>query len=373
MFFETKNLSVGYDGKSLIHDINVQIHKGQITTLIGPNGSGKSTILKTITRHLEKIAGTVYIGSKELTALSSKELAKQLSVVLTDRISTEYMTCEDIVGLGRYPYTNNFGLLNDEDKKIVSDSLEKVHAEELKDRDFNTLSDGQKQRVLLARAICQKPEIIVLDEPTSFLDIHYKIELLDILSKMAKDENIAVIMSLHEIDFAPKISDMIICVNGDTISHYGTPQEIFKEHIIEELYGLETGRYNMLFGSVELPKSGNNPEVFVIAGNGFGIPYYRELQKKGLAFRTGILFENDVDYQVAVQLSSEVFAQEPFTPISDLLYDKAYKGLKQSRYVIDTGSPIGEFNKLNKKLLDEAIKLNIPIFKDIYEFLSIAC
>lgn len=373
MFFETKDLAVGYNGEILIENINMQINKGQITTLIGPNGSGKSTILKTITKHLEKIRGTVYINNNDVISLSDKQMAKHLSVVLTDRISTEYMTCEDIVALGRYPYTNTFGILTDTDKGIISDSLHQVHAFDLKDRDFLTLSDGQKQRILLARALCQQPDIIVLDEPTSFLDIHYKIELLNILRKMSKEKGISVIMSLHEIELAPKISDMIVCVNGDTIKHYGPPEDIFKEDIIEDLYDLEEGRYNMLFGSIEFPKLPDTPEIFVVAGNGQGIPFYRELQRKGLSFRTGIIFKNDVDYQVARALSNEVYAGEPFHPISNFLYEKAYQGLIKSKYIIDAGTEIGEYNKFNQTLLNEARKMNIPVFNDLKEFMLAAC
>ncbi len=190
MFFETKDLAVGYNRKVLIDNINIKIKKGQVTTLIGPNGSGKSTILKTITRHLENISGTVYINKKDTKFLSDKDIARSLSVVLTERISIEYMTCEDIVGLGRYPYTNNFGTLTQEDRDIVEDCLEQVEAIDLKNRDFLTLSDGQKQRILLARALCQQPEIIVLDEPTSFLDVHHKIKLLSILRKITKEKEI---------------------------------------------------------------------------------------------------------------------------------------------------------------------------------------
>lgn len=371
MFFETKDLAVGYNRKVLIDNINMKIKKGQVTTLIGPNGSGKSTILKTITKHLENVAGTVYINKNDIRSLSDKDIAKSLSVVLTERISTEYMTCEDIVGLGRYPYTNNFGTLTKEDRDIIEDCLEKVEAIDLKNRDFMTLSDGQKQRILLARALCQQPEIIVLDEPTSFLDIHHKIKLLNILRKMAKEKNISVIMSLHEIDLAPKISDMIMCVKGSTIKYYGTPEEVFKDKIIEELYNLESNRYNMFFGSIELPKVAGVPEIFVVAGNGCGIPYYRELQKNGLAFRTGILYENDIDYQVARALGSEVFVAKPFQPIEKSLYEKAYEGLKKSKYLIDAGTEIGEHNKLNKQLIDEAKNLNIKIVHNLQEFLTV--
>ena len=223
-YFHMDNLSVGYDKKALIHDICIGIKKGEIVTLIGPNGSGKSTILKSITRQLQIIGGKVYFDDRNLNSFSYKELSTRMAVVLTERMRPELMTCHEIVATGRYPYTGRLGILTPEDEQIVDEAMKAVHAEDLGNRDFNAISDGQKQRVLLARAICQEPEIIVLDEPTSFLDVRYKLELLAILERMARKKHITVIMSLHEIDLAQKVSDKIICVKGDTIAHYGKPE-----------------------------------------------------------------------------------------------------------------------------------------------------
>lgn len=181
-----------------------------------------------------------------LLKLPYKELASKMAVVLTDRIKTELMTCHDIVATGRYPYTGRLGILTQEDERLVEEAMQAVHAQELGNRDFNAISDGQKQRVLLARAICQDPDVIVLDEPTSFLDVKYKLELLSILEQMARQKKITVIMSLHEIDLAQKISDKIICVKGETISHYGSPEEVFTEEIIRELYGINNGYFDPL-------------------------------------------------------------------------------------------------------------------------------
>lgn len=219
-YIKMKDLAVGYQGNALISGINLKIKKGEIVTLIGPNGAGKSTILKSITRQLKLIGGEVYIDSEEIRKLSYKEMAVKAAVMLTERMKPELMTCHDIVATGRYPYTGRLGILSREDERKVDEALEAVHTQELGIRNFQEISDGQRQRVLLARAICQEPEVMILDEPTSYLDIRHKLELLAILRKMAKENGITVIMSLHEIDLAQKISDQVICVKGRPVAEF---------------------------------------------------------------------------------------------------------------------------------------------------------
>lgn len=353
-YFQMKDLSVGYNGNSLIRDINIGINKGEIVTLIGPNGSGKSTILKSITRQLKVVGGNVFFDDTSFLKLPYKELASKMAVVLTDRIKTELMTCHDIVATGRYPYTGRLGILTQEDERLVEEAMQAVHAQELGNRDFNAISDGQKQRVLLARAICQDPDVIVLDEPTSFLDVKYKLELLSILERMARQKKITVIMSLHEIDLAQKISDKIICVKGETISHYGNPEEVFTEEIIRELYGINNGYFDPLFGSIELPAPEGEPEVFVISSGGTGIPVYRRLQKEHIPFAAGILYENDMDYRLARLLAAEVITEEPFEEIREETLQKAFETIGKCKRVINAGVKIGTWNIGIERLLERA-------------------
>lgn len=353
-YFQMKDLSVGYNGNSLIRDINIGINKGEIVTLIGPNGSGKSTILKSITRQLKVVGGNVFFDDTSFLKLPYKELASKMAVVLTDRIKTELMTCHDIVATGRYPYTGRLGILTQEDECLVEEAMQAVHAQELGNRDFNAISDGQKQRVLLARAICQDPDVIVLDEPTSFLDVKYKLELLSILERMARQKKITVIMSLHEIDLAQKISDKIICVKGETISHYGNPEEVFTEEIIRELYGINNGYFDPLFGSIELPAPEGEPEVFVISSGGTGIPVYRRLQKEHIPFAAGILYENDMDYRLARLLAAEVITEEPFEEIREETLQKAFEAMGKCKRVINAGVKIGTWNIGIERLLERA-------------------
>ena len=167
-FVYTENLTVGYDGKPLIRDIRLSLEKGQILTLIGPNGAGKSTILKSLIRQLKLVGGAVWLDNTSMEHMTDKEISRKMAVVMTERIHPELMTCEDVVATGRYPYTGTLGILGAEDHEKVKSAMQLVHAWELRDRDFSAISDGQRQRILLARAICQEPEVIVLDEPTSF-------------------------------------------------------------------------------------------------------------------------------------------------------------------------------------------------------------
>ena len=353
-YFQTSQLTVGYDGKPLIRDITIGIARGEIVTLIGPNGAGKSTILKSITRQLKAIGGTVALDGQNLSGLSHKELATRMAVVLTQRMKPELMTCRDIVATGRYPYTGRLGLLTKQDEEKVSEAMETVHALELSHRDFNAVSDGQRQRILLARAICQEPEIIILDEPTSYLDIRHKLELLSILRSMAKEKGITVIMSLHEIDLAQKISDKIICVKGDTIGSYGTPEEVFDEEKIRQLYNITEGFFDPCFGSIELPRPRGNPEILVLSACGTGIPVYRRLQMGNIPFCAGILYTNDLDYRLARLLASEVITERPFYEISDAAFDRAMEKVHTCRCVLDAGCEIGPCNRRMQEILDAA-------------------
>jgi len=250
-YIETKDLTVGYDGKPLISGIGFHVKRGQVLTLIGPNGSGKSTILKTIVGQLKPIAGVILMDGEDIRQRSRNDVAKRMAIMMTERLQPELMTCRDMVSTGRYPYTGRLGLLSEEDKAIVQDALEQVDAVSIADRSFTNISDGQRQRVLLARALCQQPEIIILDEPTSFLDIRYKLELLSILKRMVREKNLAVIMSLHELDLAERVSDLVICVRGDHIDRMGPPEEIFSNDYIARLYNMEPGRYDPCFDTPE--------------------------------------------------------------------------------------------------------------------------
>ncbi|MDT3844799.1 MAG: ABC transporter ATP-binding protein [Bacillota bacterium] len=347
-------LAAGYDGKAIVKNVGLNILSGEIVALIGPNGAGKSTILKTMIRQLPAVSGRIFLDGEDISRIPSAEMAKKTAVVLTDRIRAESMTCRDVASAGRYPYTGRLGILSAEDEKKVDEALRLVEAEDIQDHLFTKVSDGQRQRILLARALCQEPEIIVLDEPTSFLDIRYKLHLLGILRKLSRERNITVIMSLHEIDLAEKTADHILCIDANHETTYGTPGEIFREERIRELFHVERGHFDPVYGSVEMEAPSGEPRVFVISNGGRGIPVYRKLQKDGIPFAAGILTPNDMDYPVARTLAAEVITGKAFCPLSDEAVEKAIAVAAGCERIIDAGTEVGPVNEKIRRLLELA-------------------
>lgn len=218
------------------------------------------------------------------------------------------------------------------------------------------ISDGQKQRVMLARAICQEPELIVLDEPTSFLDMKYKLEFLSILQNMSRTRRLSVILSLHELDLAGRISDKIACVRGDRIDRFGTPEEIFSDGYMQELYGMTVGSYDERTGDLELEPVKGAPRVFVLSGGGSGTAVYRRLQREGTPFAAGILWENDLDYPAARALAAEVVSVKAFCRIPGSALVRAKELIDRCRQVICTldADGAGEFYGELPELLEYA-------------------
>ena len=239
------DLSAGYGGADIVSGISFEVEPGEILTMIGPNGGGKSTVLKAMCGLIKKSGGSVELCGKNADFLSRTERSRILSVMLTERIRPDLMTCREVIAAGRYPYTGTFGALTEEDEKIVESAVRTVNAEDFADQDFNSVSDGQRQRVLLGTAICQQPKVLILDEPTSYLDIRHKIAFFEILRGLA-DNGLAVVISLHELDFAEKVSDKVICIQNGTLRRSDEP--IFSPENVCGLYDIPRELYDKYFG-----------------------------------------------------------------------------------------------------------------------------
>ncbi len=245
---ETNALAIGYGKAALARDIALGAAKGQVLALIGPNGAGRSTLLKTLAGQLAPLGGAVLLDGQELARIPGNARAQKLALMLPHTRRTELTTCFEFAAAGRIPYTGRLGILSAEDKKQIQNALELVGAAHLANRDFNCVSDGQRQRILLARAVWQQPQVLLLDEPTSFLDIKGKIELLTILQKLAHEQQLAVIVTLHELDMAQKIADVVVCVSPHGVSAPMSPAQAFARENIKALYGLTEAQYSAVFG-----------------------------------------------------------------------------------------------------------------------------
>lgn len=352
-----RDLTVGYDRIPLIKNINLGVRPGEILTLIGPNGSGKSTILKTITKQLKTIGGSVFLGKESMRELTDSEISRHLSMVMTERIHTELLSGRDVVATGRYPYTGRLGILSQQDWKKVDEAIALVHAGEVQQQDFRRISDGQRQRLMLARAICQDTQVLILDEPTSYLDMGFKLDILTTIRMLARKKNLAVIMSLHELDLAQKISDTIACVKGDRIDRVGTPEEIFSGDYVQQLYGVKSRQFDPQTRQAFLERPEGEPEVFVIGGGGTGLAVYNRLQRQNIPFAAGILQENDVEYAAASALAACVFSEKAFFPVSEETFLRAKQMLGSCKTCICALTEFGPYNEKNRQLFEYAKKL----------------
>lgn len=352
-----RDLTVGYDRIPLIKNINLGVRPGEILALIGPNGSGKSTILKTITKQLKTIGGSVFLGKESMRELTDSEISRHLSMVMTERIHTELLSGRDVVATGRYPYTGRLGILSQQDWKKVDEAIALVHAGEVQQQDFRRISDGQRQRLMLARAICQDTQVLILDEPTSYLDMGFKLDILTTIRMLARKKNLAVIMSLHELDLAQKVSDTIACVKGDRIDRVGTPEEIFSGNYVQQLYGVKPQQFETQTGQVFMERPEGIPEVFVIGGGGTGLAVYNRLQRQNIPFAAGILQENDVEYAAASALAACVFSEKAFFPVSEETFLRAKQMLDDCDACICALTEFGPYNEKNRQLYEYAKKL----------------
>lgn len=233
-----QNLTVGYGTKAVLSDINQVLKAGQLVCLLGSNGVGKSTILRTLAGFLQPLAGKVLLDGKDLSSLSLSQRSKTVSIVLTERVEVPYMKVADLVGMGRSPYTGFFGKLTKEDKQIVGEAIEMVGISNLAERTIDTLSDGERQKAFLAKALAQQTPIILLDEPTAFLDFHAKISTLRLMQKLAHETNKIILMSTHDVEMALRLSDILWIVQDGKIQT-GTTASLTESGILRQFLGDE--------------------------------------------------------------------------------------------------------------------------------------
>lgn len=236
---KTNDLLIGYGNKAILPPINITLKEGDLVALIGPNGAGKSTLFKTLTAHIKQIEGNIELMGKDLSNYSSKEKARLIGLVLTSRPDDMFLTVYDVVASGRSPYTNYFGKIKREDEIIIHESLEIVGINNLKNRYFETLSDGEKQKVMIAKTIAQNTPIIFMDEPTAFIDYPSKIELFSLMKMLTKERNKTIIFSSHDLELLLRYTDDLWLLSKGKELISGKKSELMDKGFIKEYFNLK--------------------------------------------------------------------------------------------------------------------------------------
>jgi iron complex transport system ATP-binding protein len=355
-----QGLDVGYDNVTVVGGVEINALKGQVICIIGPNGAGKSTILRTLAGMLAPVGGSVYIGCNDIRSKKPNDLAKQMSVVLTEQFSAGMTSAYEVVSMGRIPYTGFFGRLDEDDHRIVRESMEIVGADALSEREFLSLSDGEKQKVMIARALAQAPQLIILDEPTNHLDIKHKIEVVRILNRLAAAGGVTVILAMHDVDVAVKNCQFVLLVKDGKVAAQGRPEDVIGNDTVCDLYDIEGATFNALTGSLEIYND-KLPEAFVVSGAGTGVPIFRLLSRMECGIATGILYKNDIDCHVAESMKLTVIAERSFEPVSEASRAAAEAYMRKAAFVVDTNFPVGTYNGDNIEILRGAAGVK-PVF-----------
>lgn len=244
---KTENLQIGYLHKQrktvVASDVNLSINEGELVAVIGINGAGKSTLLKTLTKEQNPLEGTILLHKTPLENYSNKSLSEAISVVLTNQVFSKNLSVFELVALGRQPYTNWLGTLSPEDRIVIDKALSQVGLTELSHKKCDELSDGQLQKVLIARALAQDTSLIFMDEPTTHLDLYHKTYVLQLLKKLTIATQKAIVFASHEINLALQLCDKIILVNNATIVQ-GSPEELIKKGVFEDLFPENTIQFH---------------------------------------------------------------------------------------------------------------------------------
>ncbi|MDZ4768486.1 MAG: ABC transporter ATP-binding protein [Chloroflexota bacterium] len=242
-------LTIGYRGRRapdrvLLADLDLALHAGELVCLLGPNGVGKSTLLRTLCGMQPPLHGTITLDGRDLSRLPAAERARILGVVLTDRTQPGLMTVRELVSLGRYPYTDWSGRLSAADERAVDAAIASVGGEMLSDRQITDLSDGERQKFMIARALAQQPAIILLDEPTAYLDLPRRIEIMLLLRRLAAEQETALVVSTHDLDLALHMSDTLWLMPGDGTLHTGTPRTLIDSGALGRAFAGVQFRYD---------------------------------------------------------------------------------------------------------------------------------
>lgn len=357
-----ENLSAGYGEKDVLRGIHASVRRGEFAALIGSNGAGKSTLLKCISGLMQPRSGKITICGRDNAALKPKERARLVAVV-PQSYSVEYdFTVEDVVAMGRYAYQSFGKRESREDAAAVQNAMEVTNTLEFRKRLYNELSGGEKQRVILARALAQQPEILLLDEPTSALDIHHQTEVMELITQLNRTEGLTVLAVLHDVNMASRYCCRMILLRDGRIAADGEPSAVITKKNMEALYRMKLLiRENPLFHKPEIvpirvfrEKQTERPlRIHVICGSDGAVKVIEELDDRGFELTAGVVNVGSGDCEICRYLQIPHVEIPPFTPVTAEAQAKNLEMMRDAEVILVSDMPFGENNLMNLEGLEQ--------------------
>lgn len=359
---EIRDLTFGYTDQALLYNVQARVEHGEMVGLLGPNGSGKTTLLRLLSGILRAKQGHILLDGRELVAWGRRGIAQRVAVVPQELQVPFAFTVEQMVTLGRTPYVRLFGTRTARDLAIAGQAMEAAEVKGLSERVFNELSGGERQRVVVAMALAQQPRLLLLDEPTSHLDIKYQVEVLELVRRLNRETGVTVIAALHDLNLAARYFPRLLLFQRGIVAD-GGPAEVLEPHLLQRVYGVSV-QVGVMHGAEHLSvlppgdpalvESEPQPpaRIHVMAGGGTGALVMRALADATLPFNAGVLHIGDSDHTLALRLASEVITEQPYAPISEFTCQHLRASLQTADLLLICPMPIGPGNLA---LLQEAL------------------
>ncbi|NLN77584.1 MAG: ABC transporter ATP-binding protein [Armatimonadetes bacterium] len=366
--FIIDNLHAGYGGVQVLFGVSFDLKPSEFAGIIGPNGCGKTTLLRSMTRVLAPLSGTVTLDGSNIYDISSRDFARRVAVVPQDTLAAFDFTVLEIVLMGRSPWLGRFALEARRDIDLAIDALERTGTQHLKGRKINELSGGERQRVMIARALAQQPEVLLLDEPTSHLDISFQFEIMDLIKTLNRERKMTVLAVLHDLNLAGQYCDRLLMIGQGRVQADGSAEDVITSDNIRKVYGTEvwvrkhptTSRPYVIAGVGASTRQDRDVlsrlAVHVVGGGGTAAPVLARLARKGYAITCGVLSLGDADQEVAGALDIPYISQQLFSEISAESHAKHQQLIDAADIIVLTDVPVGRGNIANIEVVLQAAR-----------------
>ena len=375
ILLDVDGVTFGYDRQLLLYDLHVQVHAGEMVGLLGPNGSGKTTLLRLMSGFLRPQHGIIFLEGRDLQHWGRRNVAQRIAVVPQELHMPFAFTVEHMVSLGRTPFVNFLGTQGKHDAAIVQDALQAAGMASLAGRVFNQLSGGERQRVMIAMALAQQPRLLLLDEPTSHLDIKYQIETLELVQHLNRERGVTVVAAMHDLNLAARYFPRLLLFQRGIVADAG-PAEVLEPGLLSRVYGIDV-QVGILRGAEHLsvlPPSSEpaeaveverqkhiRPLVHVMAGGGSGELLMRALADAHIPFIAGALNIGDSDHTLALRLADQVITEQPYAPISPAILEQVRSSLTHVSLLVICPMPIGPGNLALLREAAAAAQHGLPV------------